>query len=150
MGIYRGKRNMLLNQWAETGFSGSREGLTPQQHKLLRTIVYSQLIFRAHHGCCIGADLIFHNIVKEEGIRVVAHPPINPSKRAHCIADEVRFPLPYLDRNKELVNESDILIACPNSKDENIRSGTWQTIRYAKLIHRPILIILPAGEIHLL
>jgi len=136
-----------VNQWESVGFSGSREGLTQFQLALLGLIIRRQKIAKVHHGDCVGADAMFHNLVKELGIWVIIHPPINPRNKAHGIANDYRKPLPYLDRNKEIVKESTILLACPKDESEDTRSGTWQTIRYARKLGRPTLVIFPSGEI---
>lgn len=40
---------------------------------------------------------------------------------------------PYLQRNLDIIKNSSILIACPvNKNKEELRSGTWSTIRRAK------------------
>lgn len=39
----------------------------------------------------------------------------------------------YLNRNKDIIDQSDFLIACPQDKEQEVlRSGTWSTIRNAK------------------
>ena len=39
----------------------------------------------------------------------------------------------YLQRNLDIIKNSNILIACPiNKNKEELRSGTWSTIRQAK------------------
>jgi hypothetical protein len=38
----------------------------------------------------------------------------------------------YLQRNKDIVNNCNYLIACPYSNKEQLSSGVWSTIRYAK------------------
>jgi hypothetical protein len=84
-----------------------------------------------HHGDCVGWDKQAHDAAKAMGIRTVAHPPSNPSMRAYCEADDVRAPLPYLDRNKAIVAACDRLVAAPDRPEET-RSGTWSTVRHAR------------------
>lgn len=126
------------------GFTGTRNGMSTEQKnnviKLLQKDIDDKKKIEAHHGDCIGADKDFHNICTNLKITVIIHPPDNDKLRAFCKSDNVRNQLPYLDRNKNIVNETNILIACPVSKDEELRSGTWMTIRYAKKINRPVLI----------
>jgi len=39
----------------------------------------------------------------------------------------------YLERNLDIVKNSSLLIACPiNKNKEELRSGTWSTIRKAR------------------
>lgn len=50
------------------GFTGTREGMSPEQKRVTREII-SQLIttsvHTAVHGDCIGADTDFHHIIRE-------------------------------------------------------------------------------------
>jgi hypothetical protein len=87
-------------------------------------------VFR--HGDCIRSDAQAHDLAIEAGFAVVIHPPSNPKKRAWKKADSVRPPKPYLERNWDIVNESQFLIATPRTMEEELRSGTWATIRYAR------------------
>ena len=59
------------------------------------------------------------------------HPPDVGALRVFCSADEALAPLPYLTRNKQIVDASEVLVACPQSAKEEMRSGTWSTVRYA-------------------
>jgi hypothetical protein len=56
-------------------------------------------------------------------------------------------PKPYLVRNHDMVDQSEFLIGTPGEEQEVLRSGTWATIRYARKLKRPILIILPKGKL---
>lgn len=84
-----------------------------------------------HHGDCVGVDARAHQIAKEWGWDIVVHPPLEDGRRAFCFGSrvEVRARKAYLDRNTDIANESDVLIAIPSSKTEEVRSGTWSTIR---------------------
>jgi hypothetical protein len=61
------------------------------------------------------------------------------SKRAFCQGDVVLTPRPYLVRNRHIVDASSVLIATPKG-DEELRSGTWSTVRYARKIRRDFTI----------
>ena len=39
---------------------------------------------------------------------------------------------PYLERNRNIVDNTTMLVAFPNNNKELLKSGTWSTIRYAK------------------
>jgi hypothetical protein len=61
--------------------------------------------------------------------------------RAFNEADVLMEEKPYLERNLNIVKNSSILIACPIDKNkEELRSGTWSTIRQAKKAKIPIYI----------
>ena len=52
-------------------------------------------------------------------------------------------PAPYLERNKEIVASSNLLIACPVGDKEELRSGTWSTVRFARKICTELVIVYP-------
>src|SRR5262245_4283430 len=97
----------------EVGFTGSQHGMSVSQHgRLLSTL--TNLAPRAlHHGDCIGADAQAHALARKLGIRIVLHPPTNPSKRAFCEADAYWGEADYLVRNRQIVDACDVLIAAP-------------------------------------
>lgn len=131
------------------GMTGNREGLTKEARSVLEQLLVKLNPKEAHHGDCVGADAEFHELVVGK-MRVIIHPPDNPSKRARCKGyTEIREEKSYLERNKAIVNESQILIGLPVNCIEYARSGTWSTIRYARKIGRPIIIILPTGQVKL-
>lgn len=131
------------------GFSGTQGGVASKQEDTLFHVLGAlsavDSVFR--HGDCIGADAQAHKIAKGHGFKTVAHPPVNESKRAFCDADEILPAKEYLERNKDIVNFSKVLIACPGQFEEVVRSGTWATIRYARKAKKNIIIIFPDGSI---
>lgn len=130
------------------GFTGTQQGMTlPQKISLRHFLMGGAGEF--HHGDCVGADAEAHAIALDCGYCPVLHPPTNYTKRAWC---EVPLHLmrperPYLDRNKDIVDETVALIATPAEADEQPRGGTWSTVRYARKKGRPIVLILPDGKI---
>lgn len=84
-----------------------------------------------HYGDCVGADKQAFGLATYLGFTTISHPPIDSSKRAFTKPDIELKPKEYLERNKDIVKASDILIACPHGA-EVMRSGTWSTFRYAK------------------
>lgn len=133
------------------GFTGTRQGLTqPQRNELavalsdlLRVADTNNLPHEFHHGDCIGADYEAHYLARKLGWTIVVHPPENTKYEAWCIADQRRPSFPFLTRNHNIVRATDLLIACPRSNVEELRSGTWATIRYAREIGRPVHILEP-------
>lgn len=128
------------------GFTGTQEGMTEEQFQIVLSLVNIYNPSSVHHGDCIGADYQFHEIVSYHANNrtfITIHPPEDSSKRAFCRGYELILkPKPYLDRNRDIVDRSTILIAAPKSK-EVLRSGTWATIRYARKINRPHIIVMP-------
>lgn len=126
------------------GFTGSQTGVIPEQCDALIELMQTLKPSEAHHGDCIGADQIFHEICYQLSIPIVIHPPIDDSKRANCEGAWIIHPAKeYLVRNHDIVNSVDLMFACPNSRNEKQRSGTWATFRYAKKINKPLYLITP-------
>ena len=130
------------------GFTGTREGLTEDQYLSLRTLLSDKLNSPAdwfHHGDCIGADSDSHDIVRSVShARIMTHPPDKDVIRAFRKGDMALKPKPYLVRNRDIVDGSDELIACPEGPEKE-RSGTWSTVRYARKSGKPITIVWPSG-----
>jgi len=131
----------------DIGFTGTQNGMTwGQRSRLADKLSHYAIGTRFHHGCCIGADAGAHIIARGYRYYIILHPPLNPAKRAYCNgADEEREPLEYLARNHAIVNECGLLIAAPKSPVEELRSGTWATVRYARKRGVPIWFVLPDG-----
>lgn len=130
------------------GFTGTQKGMTRAQGESFCKIFKKLNAIEFHHGDCIGADTHAHKIVDELfDAKIIIHPPTNKSKRAFSESNDIRKPLPYLDRNKNIVDSSYVIIATPAQHDEIIRSGTWSTIRYAKKLNKECYIIFPDGSV---
>ena len=129
------------------GMSGTRNGISKEALTELRKFLSTNEISEAHHGDCIGADHDFHNEAKLYEIQIIIHPHNIDYMRSFCKGGTVRPAKPYLTRNRNIVDETDILLAFPPTKQEIIRSGTWSTIRYAKRKNKKIFIIFPDGEV---
>lgn len=126
------------------GFTGSRDGMTNNQisqfYKILLNYVHNK--FEFHHGDCFGADDQAHEMVKSMCFEAmfVIHPPLNPSLRAYRTG-YVHEPLPYLLRNRNIVTNTEFLIAAPKENNEITRSGTWSTIRFARKNNKKVYIL---------
>lgn len=119
------------------GFTGTRAGTTPAQYKALGA--YLKETFRTfpgvelHNGLCLGADEQCVELAYGH-CRIVGHPgdlPYMVSEKAKSQCDEVRDVFPNLVRNRHIVLETAVLLACPAGPEE-VRSGTWATIRYCR------------------
>lgn len=128
------------------GFTGTREGMTFEQLCEVELILLFE-IDEAHHGDCIGADADLHRLARSAGLWIVGHPPIDPKLRAFCEFDEIWPEKQYLVRNVDIVICGDILLATPKEMEEQKRGGTWSTIRYAREIGKPRIIVWPNGEV---
>lgn len=124
------------------GFTGNRHGITQKQSQDILSVLnkYDNII--VSHGDCVGSDTDFHKLCveykklnKDKSVTIHIYPPTNPSMRGfNTDGEPIIMPeRPYLERNLLIVNNSSMLIACPVDKNrEELRSGTWSTIRQAK------------------
>lgn len=132
----------------KAGFTGTRSGLSAFQRLALLEFLAEYQPLELHHGDCVGADAEAHLLCKALQIPVVIHPPDVDKYRAFCdSAGQVRNPKPYLDRNKDIVAESGFLVACPREEREQWRSGTWMTVRWARRVGRPVVLLFPDGRV---
>ena len=127
------------------GFTGARFGLTKPRLKELKGVLmklYTKGYQVLHHGDAIGGDCIAHDLAILIGYKVVVHPPVSPKYRAFRRKSRGVMILPekeYLDRNRDIVNSSSIMIAMPRDPEkEELRSGTWACVRYARKQGVPI------------
>jgi hypothetical protein len=74
---------------------------------------------------------------------LVSHPPMTTALRAWAPYSLMQEPKPYLVRNREIVEGVDLLIACPKEPVEVLRSGTWATVRIARRLGVPVVLIWP-------
>lgn len=129
------------------GFTGTRHGMTaPQRRALalwLRQLFEPQAEF--HHGDCLGADAEAHDLAREIGYVIHAHPGNSASWRACKPADHVYEPRAPLVRNSVIVNMSQVMLAAPHEARELQRSGTWSTVRHARKTSAPLVIVFPDG-----
>lgn len=126
------------------GFSGTQVGMNDFQLENLRKYLdMNSVDVTGVHGVCVGADEQFHDELKIRGIPIIGRPCTILDKRAK-ISDgdftKLFSPEPPLDRNKKIVNSSDVMIVAPKGP-EVLRSGTWMTYRYAKSRSVPILFL---------
>lgn len=133
----------------DIGFTGTQGGVTERQEGALFKVLSSLRSKGAewlHNGDCVGADAVAFELWNALGGLSMGHIPLVDAKRAFCKHDaEFEEPKPYLDRNHDIVDNSTVLIACPGNMAEQVRSGTWATVRYAKKNSKKIIIIYPDG-----
>lgn len=133
------------------GITGARRDITTAQLHTVRSWLLENLpdIEALHHGCCAGFDTYIANIAGELEIPQVYHPPIDA--RFQMIFKNNSWPgvwnkpKPYLDRNRDIVDQSTILITGPSTDREQVRSGTWYTVRYARKVGREMKIAAKGG-----
>jgi hypothetical protein len=96
-----------------------------------------------HHGDCIGADEMVAKIAMMLGFKVICHPPENTVLRAYQTSHETRVPLSYFHRNRNIVDETDFLIAVPYQDSHQSTGGTWYTVDYAVKKNKQVKIFYP-------
>lgn len=100
-----------------------------------------------HHGDCAGADALVHRIALTLGFHITRHPPVNPKLRAFCAGGDSWPPRDYMPRNQDIVNAGKELLALPRGFAEELRSGTWATIRMAWRAQKRVTAIWPDGRV---
>lgn len=125
------------------GFTGTRSGMSDLQKQSVIDFIKSKVITKIIHGGCIGADMDFHYICKDYYREVYpGHFKNNPNDRTlqgnYLDADLIHESQSHFKRNRDIVDNCDILIATPYNN--NGKGGTWYTINYAKKIGKPIII----------
>ncbi len=131
------------------GFTGTKDGITAAQLTALEDLMNRIPGLREfHHGDCVGADDAAHQLaLVARGLWTEVHPPIN-QKRACGHRGNVRHPpKDFLPRNADIVAAADLLVACPKEMTEQLRSGTWSTVRKARQKRIPIALVFPDGSV---
>lgn len=137
----------------KTGFTGTRKGMTPRQHRELKFLLWARIAISLkredlppefHHGGCKGSDREAEDIARKFGYIIHVHPA--KEQWGQWISDpknDILYPCkPYLERNRDIVNAVDHLFATPDGA-ERLRSGTWATVRYARVELKSYTIIYP-------
>jgi nucleoside 2-deoxyribosyltransferase len=130
------------------GFTGTQRGGTEEQEAAFFNYVVSRRLDVFCHGDCVGWDAHAHDVIRalHPLCRIESFPPLNPEKRAFKEADITHRREEYLTRNKKIVDKCHVLIAAPGEMHEVIRSGTWSTVRYARKLGKPVVLIYPDGS----
>lgn len=133
------------------GFTGTRNGMTRDQRIAVRLVLAefdpSRIAFGLH-GDCVGADADFDALCRDFGIETRCRPCTFDGMRARTGAPEIAAPERPMARNRAIVADADMMIACPPN-DEPIKSGsgTWATIGFAEKAKKPIVIVYPGGHV---
>ena len=143
------------------GFTGTKEGLTEKQKDTLISFIACEVELNnneiiGRHGDCIGADATFNSICEALGVSVIIHPGKNKfgqsPTRAHCGKNKKETIIleekEYLVRDDDITKECTFLVACPKEKKEQLRSGTWTTVRRARKRNKPVVLIFNDGSIN--
>jgi hypothetical protein len=113
------------------GVTGTRSGMNDNQMLAVIKFLQENTVNELHHGDCVGVDFEVAEIAATLGIRTVCHPPNKTELRAYHKSDETRFPLTYFARNRNIVDETDMLLVVPYQDTHQPNGGTWYTHDYA-------------------
>jgi hypothetical protein len=131
------------------GFTGTQRGMTEAQKESVKYYLSQLNPGVVRHGMCIGADADFHVIAVQAGWETIGHPGVTRNGkvwlRAAVKPDVVLDEKFFLDRNHDIVDASDEMLACPGENMEQWRSGTWATIRYARKTGKSVILVRPDG-----
>jgi len=155
------------------GFTGTQAGMNQFQKDEVVKLFNAHQPRELHHGDCIGADSQCHYLFLNWHIdndtvsrKIIIHPPLNFSKRAftadftkyshglkeklaNCkykIVIETLDEKAYLERNRDIVDAVQVMIATPKEIDHTLRSGTWSTIRYSWHQRKETIVIPPLSK----
>lgn len=144
----------------KVGFTGTRHGMSDAQRASFGTLIVFDVDTKPphfHHGACKGADAEAARLVRyiDPDSFIVAHPGKSAGggdnewldQESVADANEVRETQTHFARNRTIVDETDILVACPGDMIEQLRGGTWYTIGYARKVGRHVVIIWPDGRV---
>lgn len=126
------------------GVTGTRSGMDDEQ--ILKVVEFLSKFpegSELHHGDCVGVDVEVAEIAKKLGFKIVCHPPIKGDLRGYFESDEYRTPLSYFARNRNIVDETDILLVLPYQTSHQNHGGTWYTHDYAKKVNKEPIVIYP-------
>lgn len=133
-------------------FTGTREGMTQRQKEAFEILVLyfcnPPLSFTVlTHGGAEGADTDAHNIARKITRAYIQIRPCNQERQRFWIEHNEGYgifhPKLPLERNRDIVDDGQILIATPQTLKEELRSGTWATIRYARKRGKPVIVLDP-------
>jgi hypothetical protein len=130
------------------GFTGSSEPTTEAQRVAFGAFLPTSGMTKFRHGDCINADADAHEIVRTvlPGVHIHGHPPLRRAKRAFCQFDTISKARQYFDRNDDIAEACEELLAMPRQMAE-AGGGTWDTIRKARRRHKPVTIFWPDGSV---
>jgi hypothetical protein len=125
------------------GFTGTRHGMSQHQKEQFVLKMMELGCTEFHHGDCEGADAEAHDIVREffPDVRIEVYPPKSDYMRAFRRGDFCHPTEDYIARDRNIVNRTEYLIGAPLHDVEELRSGTWTTIRHARRTQRPLTIL---------
>jgi hypothetical protein len=115
----------------KVGVTGTREGMNKAQFEQVKQFLEKYTDSELHHGDCRGVDVEVALLAKGMGYKIVCHPPKSNKEQGHFGGDDIREPQTYLKRDRNIVDETDILLVVPLQNERQDKGGTWYTYDYA-------------------
>lgn len=127
------------------GVTGTRSGMNEKQVISLLSYLAENFVkgSELHHGDCVGVDAQVADLANRLGYKIVCHPPILESLRANYPSDDYRAPYTYFQRNRNIVDETDLLLVVPYQDEHQSHGGTWYTHDYAAKRGKERIVFLP-------
>lgn len=125
------------------GFTGTRGGMSEDQARQLRYVLavlrhadtaISQPTLFLDGDCPRGADRQARQVALELGCTSEKVPPADGTYEA------------LLARDRVIAERCHVLVACPLTDQERERSGTWYTVRQARDLLKPVLMLSRGGR----
>ncbi len=126
----------------KVAFTGTRHGMNAAQLKQCRYVLAlfyhadalvqqrPEFHYGTHETVTLLADEQAACMAKEAGYKLVPH----HARRGH-----------ELERDEEEAAVADVMVAAPATDKEQLRSGTWTTVRRAQKLGKPV-VMLARGE----
>lgn len=133
------------------GITGTREGMNAMQKQKVYDLL-DQLNCECrmrdvqpefHHGDCVGVDVEAAEIAASLGYIVIAHPGPKGDLQAGHKSDEIRPNFTHFKRNRNIVDETDVLIVVPLQSEWQPKGGTWYTHDYAVKNGKSLMVFYP-------
>lgn len=106
-----------------------------------------------HHGSCVNGDDQAGWVAHKMGYYIIVHPPLDDKLRAYSYYDSMEKEADYLQRDRDMVDQSRFLISAPDHyvtempKNRRGMGGTWYTTKYAFSVHRDGAFVWPDASI---
>jgi hypothetical protein len=124
--------------------TGSREGMTDEQHAALSHLISIWGITRLVHGDCRGVDAEADEVAQRCGVLRFGYPSHLHSTRAHTErwgTVMLAAPAHPLTRNRWIVELGDVVAAFPRPSSR----GTWHAVGIARELKRPLVVVMEDG-----
>lgn len=143
------------------GFTGTQKGVKKPQLYALESELkldhgddgYSPKSSKFLHGGAVGADTVADALACVLEFKDIEVFPCHNERytfwteKGDGRVRSIHSVKPPLMRNRIIVKRSQKLFATPVGFNEELRSGTWATIRYMRELKKPIVIIFPDGSV---